>query len=548
MLGDVRYAPAGDALVPLLVDEVARVQFFAAEALGRIGYKPAVQPLIDMLEANNEEDAYLRHAGSLALARIGESAPLVALTNHPSRALRIAAVVALRRLRHPGVAAFLSDADAYIVTEAAMAINDDLSIEEALPDLARLLTDTRFTHEPLIRRAINANLRVGNAENLKILADYAMNPQAPEALRVEAIATLGVWPKPSVLDRVDGRYRGVVERDPVLARTTVEPILGTLLSQQEPALKVAAAETAGRLGIQSAGPTLFALLKQDRSTDVKIAALKAMQKMKFEEMEPAMKIALNNRLKEVRGAALGLVPKMDLPDERKVVLMASVLGTGSVEEQQQVLAGLGDLPIVHTEKILDGQLDQLKKGRLKPEIRLDLIETIEASSSTSLKAKLDAYRASLGDKSEIAAYREALSGGNTRRGAAVFYQHEAAQCTRCHLVGKNGGDVGPELTTLGTRYSREEILESLVAPSARIAAGYGTVILTLDDGQTTSGILREETTTELILQTSEAEPLRVPKGRITRRQNAPSSMPMMGNLLSKRELRDLVEYLAGLGK
>lgn len=93
-LGDVRYKEAGAALIPLLKDSYSRARFFAAEALGRIEYEPAIQPIIKLLEANNDEDAYIRHAGSLALARIGKAEPVVALASSPSRAVRIAAVVA----------------------------------------------------------------------------------------------------------------------------------------------------------------------------------------------------------------------------------------------------------------------------------------------------------------------------------------------------------------------------------------------------------------------------------------------------------------------
>ena len=69
-------------------------------------------------------------------------------------------------MKDPSVAEFLKDADEYIVTEAARAINDDYSIEAALPALAMILKEKRFTGEPLLRRAINANLRVGKAENI----------------------------------------------------------------------------------------------------------------------------------------------------------------------------------------------------------------------------------------------------------------------------------------------------------------------------------------------------------------------------------------------
>jgi hypothetical protein len=71
LLGDLRYGPAASTLVPMLRDASPRVRFFAAEALGRDAYRQAFQPIVEMLAANNEEDVYLRHAGALALSRIG---------------------------------------------------------------------------------------------------------------------------------------------------------------------------------------------------------------------------------------------------------------------------------------------------------------------------------------------------------------------------------------------------------------------------------------------------------------------------------------------
>ncbi|UJH90423.1 HEAT repeat domain-containing protein [Antarcticibacterium sp. 1MA-6-2] len=203
-LGDIRYAEAAPSLLPLLKDDNSRTRFFAAEALGRIAYQPATQPLIDLLEENNDEDAYIRHAASLALARIGKATPIVALANHPSAAVRMGAVLTLRRLNHPGIANFLNDENEYIVTEAARAINDDYSIEEALPALGNALMTTPFTNEPLLRRAINANLRVGRAGAMKNLISFSLREDKPIAMRAEAIKALSTWAKPSVLDRVDG--------------------------------------------------------------------------------------------------------------------------------------------------------------------------------------------------------------------------------------------------------------------------------------------------------------------------------------------------------
>ena len=91
------------------------------------------------------------------------------------------------------MASFLNDDDEYIVTEAARAINDDLSIVSALPALANMLGQSRFNNEPLIRRAINACLRVGGEKELDLLIAYAEKENIPEDLKAEALSVIGTW-------------------------------------------------------------------------------------------------------------------------------------------------------------------------------------------------------------------------------------------------------------------------------------------------------------------------------------------------------------------
>ncbi len=502
-LGDIRYVEAADTYVSLLSDPESRVRFFAAEALGRIGYSPAISAIISMLEENNDEDLYLRHAGALALARIGEAAPILALDSHPNEAVRLAAVVALRRLRHPGVAQFLDDANEYIVTDAARAINDDLSIEEALPDLARLLNKTSFRNEPLVRRMINANLRVGEAENIAIMTQFAANTEAEEAMRVEALATLGVWPKPSVLDRVDGRLRGEVERDPAMVREAVEPMLGSLLSEQQAAIQIAAAQTAGRLALQGVSDQLIELLAQHPDAEVRQAALAALHDMDYADMDAVLQQALADREAVVRMQAMGIMPELGLEEARVAELLQAVLGRRPAAEQQVAVEAIGQLSATHATPILTSLMDQLAQNNLMPDIQLELMEAIEASENEELNNKLLAYRERIPKENPLAAYQEALYGGDPQEGFTIFIRNASAQCMRCHGLRQYGGDVGPDLTLIGKELNREELLLSLVAPSARIAPGYG-------------------------------EP------------DMPSSMPPMGQTLEKSQLRDLVAFLAKL--
>ncbi|WP_460670562.1 DUF7133 domain-containing protein [Larkinella ripae] len=543
MLGDAAASEAGPLLVPLLTSENPRVKFFGAQALGRIKYQPAVEPLLNLIKANNDEDVYLRHAAVLALSRIGQAEPMVALANNPDKSLRLAAVLVLRRLSSEKISAFLQDKDEYIATEAARAINDDLSIEKALPALAATLNDTRFSSEPLLRRAINACLRVGGEEQLNTLVAFSKRRDVIKELRAEALATLGTWAKPSVLDRVDGRYRGVVERNPAVVKAKIQPQIAALLQDSDPAVLVATAQMMSNLGLTEQTGDLANVLETSSSAEVRSAVLMALSQLKYNGIESAITKGMNDADADVRTTALGLVSGLNLSPETLAEVSKAVFEKGTVREQQQLLRVLGGMPVAKTEPILASVIDKMVSKQLPPSLALELGEAVDSTKSASLIAKLAPLRKT---GAGTADYQDALFGGNAQMGRRIFNTNSTAQCVRCHAIGGQGGAVGPSLTNIGSTLSREQILQALVEPSARLAPGFGMVSLTLKDGQSVSGILSEEHQHELVLKTSEAEPLKVPLARIDKRENLPSSMPPMGYILSKREIRDVVEFLAGL--
>ncbi len=545
-IGDVRYKEAGAQLVPLLKDPSARVRFYAAEALGRTEYAPAVQPIVDMLAANNDEDNYLRHAGSLALARIGKPEPVIALSSHPSRAVRIAAVVALRRMAHPGVRVFLKDQDEFVVTETARAINDDLSIPAALPDLARALGDHRVQNEAFVRRAINANLREGKQENIDQLLAYIAFEAAPVAMRNEAMDALSTWAKPSVLDRVDGRFRGAVTRDPAPVRKASSSLLKQMLSRKDSKLRVHAARALGRLGIVDATDALMASLKTDAAAEVRTEALKALAKIPGSPMDQALGMAIADREKMVRVAGLDLLRSASLSNERMVVLLDDVIRNRTPEEKQAAITTLASLPLVNTEAVLNRLVGELAAGKLPREVQFELADAIDSSGSAALKNRYAGISRSSSPDSLKAAYAGALQGGDPQRGGMIFWANSSAQCVRCHAVDDYGGNVGPKLNGVAVRLSREQLLEALIEPSARIAPGYGIVSLDLKNGQKLNGVLQEERPDALRMKVGNSPDTLVQKADIAQRSNSPSSMPPMHLLLNKKEIRDVVAYLATL--
>ncbi|CAG4990621.1 hypothetical protein DYBT9275_00573 [Dyadobacter sp. CECT 9275] len=545
VLGDAKIAEAGPLLIPLLTSSDPRAKFFGAQALGRIADKSAIQPLLAMIKANNDQDVYLRHAAVLALSRIGEVAPMVALADSPDRSLRIAAVLVLRRLASEKVSLFLKDKDEYIVTEAARAINDDYSIPAALPALADLLKETRFTSEPLLRRAVNAAQRVGGEQQLDAVITFAGRKEADKELRAEALAAIGTWANPSVLDRVDGRYRGSFTRSAAMVSNKIKPYVSALLRDKNPAVLVASSQMLADLGIADNNAALAQIMAESDAPEVRAAVLTALSRLNYADMETIMKKGMNDENADVRAAALGMVSSLTMSAAALSDISKVVFDKGSVKEQQQMLRVLGGLPITKTESIFNDLINKMSAKQLSPSLALDLNEAVDSTRSAALIAKLAPLRS---QGNTVADYQDALYGGNAQAGRRYFLTSSAAECVRCHSIGGQGGEVGPKLTTIGSTLSREQILQALIEPSARLSPGFGMVILTLKDGQTASGILAEENDHELILKTSEAEPLKIPIARIAKRENVPSSMPPMGNIMSKREIRDVVEFLSGLKK
>ncbi len=545
MIGDIRYAEGGDGLVELLKHPSPRVRLHAVEAIGRLKYK-AVQPILDMLLANDDQDIWLRHAGMIALGRIGEEAPLVNLKDHPSKALRTAAVVALRRMQSPAVAEFLQDQSEYVVTEAARAINDDYNIEEALPALARILAETRFTSEALIRRAINANVEVGQQENIDLLMAYAGELSAPSAMRAEALSALSTWGTPSVFDRVDGRYRGEMNRDSTVVIEALAGKIPGLLQDGQTEVQVAAANATARLQIKAVENTLLNLMKSSASADLREASLRALQAIEAPSLENALDLAFADQSPAVRSAALEILPGSSISEDKAIQLFRQVLNNGTTVEKQSTLTALGNLQSEAAIQALSQAVDDLSAGKADPAIQLDIIEAVIAQNNPEVTAKLEAYQAAKPQDDPLAMYREALVGGDARRGGRIFYRNEAAQCVRCHAVFEYGGNAGPGLAGVADRLSPEKLLESMIMPSAVYAQGYEVVMLEMDNEETIAGIVTEETAEQLTLKVGKEDIQQIDKASIKSRESVPSSMPSVADKLDKKQIRDLVAFLMTL--
>jgi putative membrane-bound dehydrogenase-like protein len=139
--------------------------------------------------------------------------------------------------------------------------------------------------------------------------------------------------------------------------------------------------------------------------------------------------------------------------------------------------------------------------------------------------------------------------GDVERGKKLFLDVKGLACTKCHKVKNEGtGDVGPDLASVGAKYNRAFLIESVLYPSKQILDGYKQTIVVTKDGKVLSGIVRGDTPQELTLIDAEGKKHVVPKANIDEVQLSEKSLMPEGlnTGLSLQDFADVIGYLESL--
>ena len=540
--GEASYADAAEDLIRLLKDDSPRVKAHAAMALGSIKDKRAIDPLFEVLAQSADADPTLRHAAVIGLVGSADSNTLRDATKRPSPAERLGAVLALRRLSDPKIAAFLNDAEPLVIVEAARAIHD-VPILDAMPALAKL-ADKPGLSDPLLRRVMNANFRLGQLDNAKAVASMAANPQFDEVIRVEAIAELLDWNSPPPLDRVLGDYRPLKTRS-IDVVTAVQPVMIPLFGGSG-VLRESAAKLAARYEIRVAEPLLLDITKDaTRSSSERVASLRALAALKSSQLKSIVDASLKDADAGVRSEARRLL--IDVDPARAIVSLAETMTSDSISEQQAAISTLASLKRDDADAVLDQWLAKLSKRDVPNAVQLDLLDAAKNRGTKSMLEHVAVFDATRMPDDHLRDFREALAGGNEAKGKDIFFGRSEVSCRRCHKIDGNGGEVGPDLSRIGLDKTREYLLEALVDPNKQIAKGFETAILQMDDGKVHAGIIKSDDGQRIQLQKPEGAIVVLEKSAIEDRAVGKSGMPEdLVKKMTKSDVRDLVEYLSTL--
>lgn len=144
---------------------------------------------------------------------------------------------------------------------------------------------------------------------------------------------------------------------------------------------------------------------------------------------------------------------------------------------------------------------------------------------------------------------EVRESGNDVRGREVFHRAELA-CLACHRVGAEGGLIGPALDTLGTAQPVDFIIGAILEPKKEIKEGYEAYEIETKSGDLLTGYRIRSDREQVVLRESAAtETITLRREQVKTERPAGTLMPPgLVDSLTREELRDLVAYLATLGR
>jgi len=130
--------------------------------------------------------------------------------------------------------------------------------------------------------------------------------------------------------------------------------------------------------------------------------------------------------------------------------------------------------------------------------------------------------------------------GSVEAGRKIF---EKANCAKCHKFEQSGGGLGPDLTTLSSRFKRKDILESIVYPSRVVADQYKSFLITTKRGRSITAMKAPDEGDKYVLLLSDASTLKLPKAEVDEIAESKQSV-MPDGLLNQFSLQEIADLFA----
>jgi putative membrane-bound dehydrogenase-like protein len=568
--------PAARALTrELLADPDDSVRQAAIHAASLWRDRDAVSGLVDLLRSSSAPN---RRAAAEALGRAGDKAAVPALLEAAGRAddriTEHSITYALIEIADPQGTNEGLRSSSTRTTRAAMVALDQMDGGGLDPKFAAGLLAAA---EPALRET--ASWIVGRhrewAEALAgVLGERLDRSDLPATERAELERQLGRFAQAAPIQALLAARLQDESAPPAARRSSLQAMAWSNLKEKE----VPAAWVPALAGVLHGGPKSAPLVPQAVAT---LRSLPFARDKAGDLPARLLQIAADSRNPAgLRLDALAAVPGgLTRPDDGLFTFLL-----GQLDRNQAVVVRTTAADVLARARLTSDQLSRLadalrSAGPVEVDrllaafeqstdeaIGLKLLQALDGSSALS-SLRIDALKAHLAkygpavqkqaealyarlnvdaarQKAQLEQLSTTLSAGDIRRGQLIFHSEKAA-CYSCHAIGYRGGNVGPDLTKIGSVRTEHDLLEAIVLPSASFVRSFEPIAVAMQDGKVYNGLIRGETADELILATGVNQEARIARREIEElRPSAVSVMPAgLDQQLTPQELADLVAFL-----
>ena len=604
-LGETQARGSSPVLLEQLRSPDATRRFRSATAIGRSGDTNAIPALLARLE---DGDPLVRYAAFTALNRIGRAQPgswstIASGLSSTNAVVRSGSRFAMRNTADAELVTVLSGLAAQGGTAApeALALLGELHLRR--PEWR----GEWWSYHPADAPAPTRTERWAGTAAVEAAVVAALGSSDP-AVRRAAVAAAGEGRIPGAAAAMEGIATRDPSRELRLAAAAARARLGDdataffareLLQSSDPEVRTLALEVLSRDPASAPGKAAVERFWSLSPSDPRelASACAATAALKLNGLVPQLAAASSYTNAEVRLAAIAALGRIG--DEPSVAALQTVVQSGAPESIRAALAALGgiqtpgarailfqsasreperpeaiaalarhpgpdalslylaglDLPEAKVREQCRAALGQLKEAawaavlpgldRVSPSARAQLrlvFATYEPAKSSALFQGTGAWTET--------DYLSAASqgGGNESRGRELFFSPKGPACSRCHRVGTEGGEIGPDLTHAGTQFDRVALAEAVLFPSQSVREGYQQTTLELASGDSLHGLMRAEDAETLTIRDAEGRDHKVRKSEIGERIASTQSLMPEGLAagLSPGDWSDLLAYLESL--
>ena len=461
--------------------------------------------------------------------------------------------------------------DSLYVTDMPMDENIDFA-------LWQLLTNTREIWEQQIQ---SSDLEI-KPEHFFYLAKISESPKIASALaskflpgkltsdqQVEVGEVVGRYGDPAAVAMLLAKILPLASAEPEIAASVLLRLVGesrsrklipvgdisglsSALSSTNENLVVAATTAISGWRIESARTKLVEIAQAEKTPKaVRLAALDALADFPGPGTTETLRTVANGEFDiESRTRAAAALVRVD----PTLAAMTSVKLLSAADEQ------LDPAPIVTAFiEQKDGAAalaKSLQNVKLAPDVAKRALRAANSSAKpdATLVAALRTAGGMSGQPLQLTAeqmqslVRDVSEKGDAARGEMIFRRKDTA-CFKCHAIGGAGGQVGPDLTSLGGSAQVDYLVESMLEPSKKIKENYHSLVVQTDDGRVLTGVLVRQSDRDLILRNAEDQEITIPLKNIEDKANGLSLMPVgLADNLPRNELIDVVRFMSELGK